>query len=137
MTFITLFQSGVTILLINLSNQTKFILNVENGLSHMRRVTNSIHRQSSFVRSVKRTVAWVGRKSSDGPLYREEYSLTPENGRLRSKTMLLNGTPLKLTNNGDIPTLEPAFVAENSVVSIAPRSIKFVVLPNFDAPACA
>lgn len=130
-------RPGVTLLLINLSNQTEFILNVENGLSSLHALRNTIHRQSSVIRGVKRAVSWVGQKTSDGPIYREEYHLTPANGRLRSKTMLLNGTPLELTKDGDIPKLEPAFSNENSAVSITPRTIKFVVLPNFDAPACS
>lgn len=137
-TFIVLLiQPGVTLLLINLSNQTEFILKVENGLSSLHALRNTIHRQSSIIRGVKRAVSWVGQKTSDGPFYREDYHLTPANGRLRSKTMLLNGTPLELTKDGDIPKLEPTFRNENSAVSITPRTIKFVVLPNFDAPACS
>ncbi|PON68897.1 Glycoside hydrolase [Parasponia andersonii] len=130
-------RAGITILLINLSNQTEFILKAENNLSdlHITRTTN--HRQSSFTRGIMRAVSWVGRKSSDDPLYREEYHLTPANGYLRSKTMILNGTPLGITNDGNIPKLEPALIDENSPISIVHRSIKFVVLPNFDAPACA
>ncbi|EXC11030.1 Heparanase-like protein 1 [Morus notabilis] len=129
-------RPGITLLLINLSNQTEFILNVENGLGRLHAIRTTNHRQSSIVRGVKRAVSWVGQKTSDRPLHREEYHLTPANGRLRSKTMLLNGTPLELTKDGNIPKLEPAFTDVNSPISITLRSIKFIALPNFDAPAC-
>ncbi|XP_062116611.1 heparanase-like protein 1 [Humulus lupulus] len=130
-------RAGITLLLINISNQTEFILKIENGLSELVNPKTTIHIQSSFIRGIKRSVSWVGRKTSDEPLYREEYLLTPANGQLRSKTMLLNGTPLGITKDGNIPNLEPTLADVNSPLSIISRSIKFVVLPNFDAPACA
>lgn len=89
------------------------------------------------MRGVKRTVAWVGQKASDGPLYREEYHLTPHNGYLQSKIMVLNGVPIEITKDGNIPKLNPVLVKEISSVSVSPHSIKFVVFPNFDAPGCA
>ncbi|KAF3437572.1 hypothetical protein FNV43_RR20328 [Rhamnella rubrinervis] len=131
-------RAGVTLLLINLSNRTEFILNVKNSLNlNVVLHGNTIHRQGSFMRGVKRTISWVGTKASDAPLYREEYHLTPHNGYLRSRIMVLNGTPLEISKDGNIPKLDPVLVKENSPVSISPYSIKFVVFPNFDASACA
>ncbi|CAK9148006.1 unnamed protein product [Ilex paraguariensis] len=130
-------RAGVSFLLINLSNQTHFKINVQTIMDinlHQQEGTRETKR--SFVDSLKETVSWVGSKSSDKALFREEYHLTPSDGNLRSKIMLLNGVPLQLTDGGDIPSMRPVFLDVNSRISIAPLSIKFVLLPNFDAPAC-
>lgn len=103
-------RAGVTLLLINLSNQTEFILNVKNHA----------------------TV-----KANEVSKFREEYHLTPKDNNLRSQTMLLNGIPLKLTNKGGIPTMNPVHTNVKSPIYITPLSIAFIVYPNFDAPACA
>ncbi|KAJ4713128.1 Heparanase-like protein [Melia azedarach] len=108
-------RGGITLLLINLSNQTDYIVSVQN----------------------KKAVAWVGGKASDEHLTREEYHLTPKDGHLQSQTMVLNGNPVELTEDKSIPRLDPVHVNVNSPISIAPLSIAFVVFPNFDAPACA
>ncbi|PWA81914.1 Glycoside hydrolase, family 79 [Artemisia annua] len=132
-------KTGITLLLINLSNQTHFRLNVRNILN-IRNLHTTQHetskKKTSFVHGLKTTVSWVGTKSTDENLSREEYHLTPLHGDIRSKTMVLNGIPLKLTVNGDIPILRPALVKVNYPVSIAPLSIKFLQFPNFDAPGC-
>lgn len=96
-----------------------------------------IQSQNSFVHSVKKTVAWVGSKASNGPLYREEFHLTAKDGNLQSETSVLNGVPLVLTDHGEIPKLAPVLNNLHSPLNIAPYSIAFIVLPNFDAPACA
>ncbi|PKA53671.1 Heparanase-like protein 1 [Apostasia shenzhenica] len=64
----------------------------------------------------------------------EVYHLTRKNGNLRSKVMLLNGNPLKLTDRGDIPEMNP--LSSNVTLEISPLSIAFVRLKNFKAPAC-
>lgn len=94
-------------------------------------------KKASFVDDLKKTVSWVGLKSTDENLTREEYHLTPQHGDITSKTMLLNGVPLKLNENGDIPCFKPNFVKVDSKISIAPLSIKFLKFPNFDAPGCS
>ncbi|WJX95573.1 heparanase [Trifolium repens] len=129
-------RDGVTFLLINLSNQTNFILDVHGRAN----VTNedaksSIHVDNSFFNHLKRAFSWVGTKGSD-VTFREEYHLTPKHNYLRSKTMLLNGNQLKLTDDGEIPRLNPVLNNVHSPIYIAPLSIAFVVYPNFDAPAC-
>lgn len=130
-------QAGITVLLINLSNQTDFIVNVKNVLELDRADrSRSTGKGSKFSHGLKRTVSWVGLKASDGPLHRKEYHLTPKDGNLRSKIMVLNGVPLEITKDGNIPELEPVIVPVNDPISITSFSIKFVVLPHFEAPAC-
>lgn len=133
-----LLQEGVTLLLINLSNQTHFILTVQNpvaansdGVEDMK----SIIRENSLTSHLKKTFSWVGTKGSY-VTFREEYHLTPKDDNRRSQTMLLNGIPLELTNKGEIPALNPVSKSVHSPIYIAPLSIAFVVYPNFDAPAC-
>ncbi|KAF6154989.1 hypothetical protein GIB67_043291 [Kingdonia uniflora] len=91
---------------------------------------------SSFMNGLKKTVSWVGRKASAERIMREEYHLTPMNGNLRSQTMYLNGNPLKLTKDGQIPTFDPILVEVNSLVFVASLSIAFITFPNFEASAC-
>ncbi|KAJ1406267.1 Glycoside hydrolase, family 79 [Sesbania bispinosa] len=132
-------RTGVTLLLINLSNQTRFILNVKNPVTvsvEGNEVTKTIHKENSFVHNLKKTFSWVGTKGSE-VTFREEYHLTSQDDNLRSQTMVLNGIPLKLTNEGDIPTLDPVHNNVRSPIYMAPLSIAFIVYPNFDAPSCA
>ncbi|KAK7292182.1 hypothetical protein RIF29_07942 [Crotalaria pallida] len=131
-------RDGITLLLINLSNQTHFILSVhdfESVSSGKDEDAKNIHVENSFFHHLKRTFSWVGRKGSD-VTSREEYHLTPEDDNLRSQTMMLNGTPLELTNDGEIPTMVPVQSNVHSPIYVAPLSIAFIVYPNFDAPAC-
>ncbi|KAH6797280.1 glucuronidase 2 [Perilla frutescens var. hirtella] len=125
-------RAGVVVVLINLSNQTVF--NVEVESSYKAQV--QVNKKRSFAHRLKRSVSWIGNKGSDEKLSREEYHLTPRNGDLRSTTVLLNGQALQLTEGGGIPDLVPGHVDANSPLSIAPLSIKFVVYPNFNAPGC-
>jgi len=97
---------------------------------------NTSKKKASFVDGLKKTVSWVGLKSTDENLTREEYHLTPKHGDIKSKTMLLNGVPLELSENGDLPSFTPVMVKVDSPISIAPLSIKFLQFPNFDAPGC-
>lgn len=130
---------GVTLLLINLSNQTNFILNVQNPVTASAEgnaVTKSTHKGNSFFDHLKRTFSWVGTKGSE-VTYREEYHLTSHDDIIRSQTMVLNGIPLELTSEGDFPPLDPVRSNVLSPIYMAPLSIAFIVYPNFDAPACA
>ncbi|KAK3000331.1 hypothetical protein RJ639_022446 [Escallonia herrerae] len=123
---------GITLLLINLSNQTSFNINVQTSM-HV-----NLHKKEKTknARGIKKTVSWIGGKASDEALSREEYHLTPADGNIRSKTMLLNGRRIELTAGGDIPTLLPSFLKADSGISISPLSMKFIVFPNFNAPGC-
>lgn len=127
-------RAGVTLLLINLSNQTNFILDVENRLNIAVRGNKD---KESFTDGLKRKFAWIGNKETAENLFREEYRLTPKDGFLESQTMLLNGIPIKLTEDEHIPRLEPMQLDLTSPLSVAPLSISFIVFPNMDAPACA
>ncbi|XP_057443103.1 heparanase-like protein 1 [Lotus japonicus] len=130
---------GVTLLLINLSNQTNFILNVQNPVTASAEgnaVTKSTHKGNSFFDHLKRTFSWVGTKGSE-VTYREEYHLTSHDDIIRSQTMVLNGIPLELTSEGNFPPLDPVRSNVLSPIYMAPLSIAFIVYPNFDAPACA
>ncbi|KAJ4883243.1 Heparanase-like protein 1 [Raphanus sativus] len=129
-------REGVTLLLINLSNQSDFTVSVSNGVNVALNV-ESKPKKKSLLDTLKKPFAWIGNKASDGYLNREEYHLTPEKGELRSKTMVLNGKPLKPTETGDIPNLEPVIRGVNSPVSVSSLSMSFVVLPSFDASACS
>ncbi|XP_012438821.1 heparanase-like protein 1 [Gossypium raimondii] len=129
-------RAGVTLLVINLSNQTNFIMNAQNSINlKLAAIEQNISRDS-FTHNLKKTFSWVGTKASDDALLREEYHLTPKDGYLRSQTMVLNGIPLELTRTGDIPSLNPVRVNVKSPITISPLSIAFIVFPNFEAPAC-
>ncbi|XP_058081097.1 heparanase-like protein 2 [Magnolia sinica] len=109
-------KPGITLMLINLSNSTTFDVSVVNDLNLYPPLETQVE------------VAPTG--------LREEYHLTPMDGDLMSHTMLLNGTPLKLTCSGDIPPLPPKLVDACAPISISPSSILFVTLRDFKAPAC-
>ncbi|KAG7594794.1 Glycoside hydrolase superfamily [Arabidopsis thaliana x Arabidopsis arenosa] len=96
-------RAGITILLINLSKQTKFTVGVCNGVKVV--LQADIMKRKSFLETIETKVSRAGNKALDGYLNREEYHLSPKDGDLRSKIMLLNGNPLAPTVTGDIPNL--------------------------------
>lgn len=102
-------------LLINLSNSTSFEVSLAEDLN--------LYTGDSYYTGTPGT--------------RQEYHLTPKDGDIHSAVVLLNGTPLKLTESLDIPTLEPKNVSSTDPLKVAPSSFIFVTLPNFKAPACA
>ncbi|XP_063937829.1 heparanase-like protein 2 [Daucus carota subsp. sativus] len=106
-------RGDITVLLINMSNSTTFIVNTRNDLN---------------LYPSERTVRLPPR---------EEYHLTPEDGNIQSEVVLLNDTPLKLTKSMDIPNLNPAFASPLDPIKVAPDSFVFAVLRGFDAPACS
>ncbi|XP_022883685.1 heparanase-like protein 1 [Olea europaea var. sylvestris] len=133
----SLFQAGVTLLLINLSNQTTFNIDAKSASNVELQLKEKVDtRKKSFAHGLKRSFSWVGDKTSDKRLFREEYHLTPEAGNLQSRTMLLNGQALQLTERGDIPSLSPVLRDINSPITISPLSIKFIVFANFYTPGC-
>ncbi|XP_022134600.1 heparanase-like protein 1 [Momordica charantia] len=130
-------STGVTVLLINLSNQTHFTIHVQNSKNVFLNVQeNGVRRENSFMKGMKKTVAWIGNKVSDASVSREEYHLTPKDGYLQSQTMVLNGSPLELTPDGELPSLNPVLRDVNTPIFMIPLSIAFIVFPNFDAPSC-
>lgn len=107
------FQPGVTLLLINLSNSTFFDVAIAED--------SKAHRKLFETRS-----------------QREEYHLTAKDGDIQSDVVLLNGSPLQLTNSSDIiPQMQPVLVDSSSAIRVAPHSFVFVVLKDIKARACA
>ncbi|CAA7407527.1 unnamed protein product [Spirodela intermedia] len=128
-------RGGLSLLFINLSNSTDFIVD---GDGHL---FSGVVRDSALMHGLKSAVAWIGREASEGGGAaaggcREEYHLTGKDGRPRSKTVLLNGVPLELTAGGDIPAMDPLLVPRQSPIRIMPLSVAFVVFPYFHAPPC-
>lgn len=129
-------KGGVALLLLNLHRSMGFMISVRNDLNIDLAEGQGIRRDNAFVHGLKRTVSWVGSKASDGLKKREEYHLSAKDGSPFARTMVLNGAPLELTEDGDIPQLYPVQVSVNSPIYVAPLSIAFVVFPDFEAEAC-
>lgn len=129
-------KGGVALLLLNLHQSMGFMVSVRNDLNVNLAEGQGIRRDNVFVHGLKRTVSWVGSKASDGYSKREEYHLSAKDGNPFARTMLLNGVPLELTEDGDIPPLYPVEVSVNSPIYVAPLTIAFVVFPDFEAEAC-
>ncbi|KAL3624218.1 hypothetical protein CASFOL_033034 [Castilleja foliolosa] len=67
---------------------------------------------------------------------REEYHLSPMDGNIQSRTVLLNGKALIVDSFGAIPAMEPVRVSFSRPINVRPRSIVFVHIPGVDTPAC-
>lgn len=67
---------------------------------------------------------------------REEYHLTPLDGNITSRTVLLNGKALSVGSSGAIPALEPVTVTSSEAIKVDPYSIVFVHMPNVAIKAC-
>lgn len=80
---------------------------------------------------------YPGPGSEQSGTEREEYHLTPKGGNIQSDVVLLNGKPLKLTDSLDIPDLDPKLVDAVQPICVAPDSIVFATLKEFNAPVCA
>ncbi|CAI0560178.1 unnamed protein product [Linum tenue] len=130
-------RAGITLLLINMSNNTDFIVKARSRSNLKQNLQQTSDGASSFVNSLKRSVSWIGSEVTDGSLFREEYHMSPKDGDLQSKTMLLNGIQLQLTEKEGIPNLQPIRSRLSSPLYISSLSISFIVFPNFDSPACA
>ncbi|KAF8399562.1 hypothetical protein HHK36_015429 [Tetracentron sinense] len=114
-------QPGITLLLINMSNSTSFNVSVVNDLNLYPENSESVEQDSHMTHGEQR----------------EEYHLTPKDGDIQSDVVLLNGSPLKLTESSDIPTMNATLADPSSPIIVAPDSIVFVGLRDFKAPACA
>nr|CAB3496695.1 unnamed protein product [Digitaria exilis] len=130
-------NQGITLLLINLSNTTGYNITLQNDINVSLRKSPDLEKRSSFTHRLRKAVSWLGSMPSSDTKKREEYHLTAKDGDLQSKTMLLNGVPLELGNDGSVPVMNPVLVAVDLPVYMAPTSIAFVVLPNFEAKACS
>jgi heparanase 1 len=127
-------QPGITLLLINLSGNTKIQVSVTQtavlaGDGHK-------HGARRHARKFGRAHAPGLAAAASGGATRDEYHLTPKGGDLRSQVMLLNGRPLATGADGSIPRLEAVKVDAAEPIAVAPYSIVFARIPHFDAPAC-
>ncbi|XAR65251.1 Beta-glucuronidase [Bertholletia excelsa] len=107
-------KPGITLLLINMSNSTSFEVSVVNDMN--------LHPEGVLSGEVDR---------------REEYHLTPKDGNIQSDVLLLNGNPLQLTQSDDIPSMDPKLVDASTPIIVAPDSVVYATLREFNAPACA
>ncbi|CAL5051379.1 unnamed protein product [Urochloa decumbens] len=156
---------GITLLLINLSGNTKTQVTVTQAAAaaaggahgHGARRSNATTQVSATTRAAatagggehKHGARRHGRKfghahahapglvaAAAGGAMRDEYHLTAKGGDLRSQVMLLNGRPLATGADGSIPRLEPVKVDAAEPIAVAPYSIVFARIPHFEAPAC-
>lgn len=136
--FTIFFQEGITLLLLNLHNQMEYGVTVRNDEELHVNGVKTDKRKSCFTNHGEKIASLVGEGELIGSQSREEYHLTPQGGDLRSRKMLLNGKPLELTEDGNIPELKPQLIVDSSSpLSIPPLSIAFISFPNFKAQACA
>jgi heparanase len=152
-------QPGITLLLINLSGNTKTEVSVTaqaapaaGAHKHGARTGYttaqvSVTNQAAAAGEHKHGGRRHGRKFGHAPApgfaaaadgaTRDEYHLTPKGGDLRSQVMLLNGRALATGADGSIPRLEPVKVDAAQPIAVAPYSIVFVRISHFHAPACS
>ncbi|XVE68773.1 hypothetical protein DITRI_Ditri09bG0096900 [Diplodiscus trichospermus] len=109
-------KPGISLILINLSSNSSFEVKLSNDEN-----LHVIRPNFEF----------------EGAQKREEYHLTPKDGNIQSDVVLLNGTPLKLTDSLEIPQLKPVHVDAATPITVAPHSVVFVTIRDFNAPACA
>lgn len=125
-------SKGITLLLLNLDINSTVHAHINTKTARIRALR---HRKgASRIRSGDMHRAPTV-KAAGGT--REEYHLTAMNGDPHSQTMLLNGNILNLNPSGGIPGLEPIRVDGSQPINVAPFSIVFAHIPDFDAPACA
>ncbi|KAJ9555152.1 hypothetical protein OSB04_009766 [Centaurea solstitialis] len=119
-------SDGITLLLINLERYTTTAV----GLSVENVTIIMASKQLKQLKQTQRT------QSSTIEYTREEYHLTAKDGKLNSRTVLLNGKELAVNSAGIIPPLEPIQVNISNPIIVAPFSIVFVHIPNIHIPAC-
>ncbi|XAR54810.1 Beta-glucuronidase [Bertholletia excelsa] len=122
-------SQGITLLLINLDDTTTVQVEVEfNGALALQ------SKRHSHGHSKRITRHPLGHKID--VVTREDYRLTPKDGDLHSRTMLLNGNILAVDSAGQIPPLKPLVVNSTEAITVAPFSIMFSHMPNVILPAC-
>lgn len=117
-------SKGITILLINLDNNTTVEATFGDSKS-------SLHRKMPYNSKIMKLPLQSSIEKS-----REEYHLTPQGGNIHSQVMLLNGNVLSVNSDGDIPPLKPLYVSSSKPIRIAPFSIVFSHIPDAVVPAC-
>ena len=159
-------QPGITLLLINLSGNTKTEVSVTahaaaaaaaGAHKHVARtgyttaqvsVTNQAAAAAAggeHKHGARRHARKFGHAHAHAPGFaaaadgatRDEYHLTPKGGDLRSQVVLLNGKALATGADGSIPRLEAVKVDAAQPIALAPYSIVFARISHFHAPACS
>ncbi|XVE91584.1 hypothetical protein REPUB_Repub01dG0022300 [Reevesia pubescens] len=115
-------KPGISVVLINLSKDSSFEVTLSNDENLYTGRRNLVARPNFEFKGQEK---------------REEYHLTPKDGNIQSDVVLLNGTPLKLTDCSDIPAMNPKLVDASTPISVAPHSIVYVTVKDFQAPTCA
>lgn len=122
-------QEGITLLLINIDRNTTLKAKVDfNGTLKHHHHSHNKHRS--------RGGSLLHHRKQVSEAVREEYHLTPSDGNIQSRTVLLNGKALTIDSFGDIPSLEPVRVNSSELITVAPYSIVFVSMPTVSIPAC-
>jgi len=155
-------QPGITLLLINLSGNTKTEVSVTahaaaGAHKHVARtgyttaqvsVTNQAAAAAGggeHKHGARRHARKFGHAHAHAPGFaaaadgatRDEYHLTPKGGDLRSQVVLLNGKALATGADGSIPRLEAVKVDAARPIAVAPYSIVFARISHFHAPVCS
>ncbi|KAL7093415.1 hypothetical protein ACP275_11G040000 [Erythranthe tilingii] len=133
-------SQGITLLLINIDGNTTVNakIDVYGRVMHMQNRSNihhHHHHHHHHHRKSKGTPLHHNKQASANNA-REEYHLTPLGGDIHSQTVLLNGKKLTVDSSGVIPALDPVTVNSLEPLIVAPYSIVFVHMPNFDVSAC-
>ncbi|XVF43098.1 hypothetical protein PTKIN_Ptkin02bG0012900 [Pterospermum kingtungense] len=117
-------KPGISLLFINLSKDRTSNVTLLND-------------QKTVRRNLKSRVVVRPNIEFKGYQNREEYHLTPLDGDIQSNFVLLNDVPLNPLDSVDIPAMDPKLVDASSPISVAPHSIVFVTIRDFNALACA
>ncbi|KAL3680597.1 hypothetical protein R1sor_023553 [Riccia sorocarpa] len=105
-------KGGLTLLVLNYSNQTTYHLNL-----------SLLDSSGSYNIPGQSDV-------------RLEYHMSAPNGDPTSRTVLLNDQPLLVTPSGEIPRLSPVKVDSAAPISLAPLTYAYVVVSHASIPAC-
>ncbi|CAN1313952.1 Heparanase-like protein 2 [Linum perenne] len=127
-------KSGVTLLLINMSKTLTFHIQITDDLENHHKPSDTSHFREE--REEYHLTPEAMDSSTTLTEDREEYHLTPEGGNIQSDVVHLNGVPLKLESNGELPKMDPKLVPASSPVTVAPHSFVYVNIKDFKAPAC-
>ncbi|KAL7593274.1 hypothetical protein Lser_V15G33154 [Lactuca serriola] len=128
-------SKGILILLMNLDNST--IVDVKlsvNSTWRLHKHRSHVHHDHKMKHTRLKSAHTKIRKTRIRT--REEYHLTPKDGNLHSKVMMLNGKELRVNSSDEIPSLKPLFMNYSEPIIVAPYSIVFVHLPHFTLYAC-
>lgn len=133
---VPILQEGITLLLINLDGNTTVQVRVSttdtsmNGALGLQQEGQSS--KMNFTNVVRGKTSYRGR-------VRAEYHLTPKDGNLQSRVMLLNGKvlgPYSDSSTKFIPSLEPINTRLSDPIVVAPSSIVFAQIPSTNVAAC-